>query len=691
MNHLSESKSPYLLQHADNPVIWYPWSNEAFEKAKAEDKPVFLSIGYATCHWCHVMAHESFEDQQVAELMNEAFINIKVDREERPDIDNTYMTVCQMLTGRGGWPLTIIMTPDKEPFFAGTYLPKESRGQQLGMTDLIPQIQKIWTEDRNRIRQSVDSIRDGFSKTLSLGRSSNSLQDNVIEKAQQALESRFDETYGGFGTHPKFPSPHNLLFLLHHAEAAESQSSKKMALHTLRQMRLGGLWDHIGGGFHRYSTDEKWLLPHFEKMLYDQAMLLLSYTEAWRLSGEELFKDTCYRTFNYLMSIMRSPEGAFYSAEDADSEGEEGKFYVWEREEIFDHLPDDQAQLFCDVYNISENGNFRDESTGNFTGKNIPHLTRNLTDIASEKDMDPDELKNTLEEIRGILYTTRKKRIRPLLDDKILTDWNGLLMAAFATAGAVFDDADFTDAAREIESFISSEMVTSDGSLLHRFRENEVGIDAMADDYAALIWGLIELYQTTFDPVYLKKAIDYQEQFSRQFGDEKHGGFYFTSSESETPMGRQKEIYDGALPSSNSIAALNGFRLSRLTGNPQYERESERVLSAFSEVISDNPSAYTFALLTRLTQQDAPREIAVTVSEENSELHGILGYLSATSRFQNSIILKTDKTEQSLGKLSSFTDSFPLGESPKIYICRNFSCDAPVHSLEELKKNLQQN
>ena len=349
MNHLSESKSPYLLQHADNPVIWYPWSNEAFEKAKAEDKPVFLSIGYATCHWCHVMAHESFEDQQVAELMNEAFINIKVDREERPDIDNTYMTVCQMLTGRGGWPLTIIMTPDKEPFFAGTYLPKESRGQQLGMTDLIPQIQKIWTEDRNRIRQSVDSIRDGFSKTLSLGTSSGSLPDSVFEKAQQALESRFDETYGGFGTHPKFPSPHNLLFLLHHAEAAENQSSKKMALHTLRQMRLGGLWDHIGGGFHRYSTDEKWLLPHFEKMLYDQAMLLLAYTEGWRISGDLVLKDTCYRIFSYLNTKMKSREGAFYSAEDADSEGEEGKFYVWTKNEIFDHLPEDKATLFCKV------------------------------------------------------------------------------------------------------------------------------------------------------------------------------------------------------------------------------------------------------------------------------------------------------------------------------------------------------
>jgi len=464
-----------------------------------------------------------------------------------------------------------------------------------------------------------------------------------------------------------------------------------MALHTLRQMRLGGLWDHIGGGFHRYSTDEKWLLPHFEKMLYDQAMLLLAYTEGWRISGDPVLKDTCYRIFSYLNTKMKSPGGAFYSAEDADSEGEEGKFYVWTKNEIFDHLPEDKATLFCKVYNIKEEGNFHDEATGQITGKNIPQLTQRLSEYAEKHSQNFEELSQSLSQIRHELYEIRKNRIPPLLDDKILTDWNGLLMAAFATAGAVFDDADFTDAARDIESFISSKMVTTDGRLHHRFREDEAGIDAMADDYTAIIWGLTELYQTTFDPEYLKKAIGYQEQFAGQFGDEKHGGFYFTSSESETPMGRQKEIYDGALPSSNSIAALNGFRLSRLTGNPEYERESDRVLSAFSEVISDNPSAYTFALLTRLTQQYAPREIAVTVSEENSELNVILDYMSATNRFLNSIVLKTKKTEQALSELSSFTDSFPMGESPKIYICRNFSCDAPVHSLEELKKNLQQN
>lgn len=688
-NRLKHSKSPYLLQHADNPVDWYPWSDDAFEKAKSEDKPVFLSIGYATCHWCHVMAHESFEDDKVAELMNDAFVNIKVDREERPDIDNTYMTVCQMLTGRGGWPLTIVMTPDKEPFFAGTYLPKESRGQQLGMTDLIPQIHEIWTKDRNRINQSVDSIKEGFSKTLTLGSSAEKLPGDVIVKAKQSLAQQYDETYGGFGSQPKFPSPHNLLFLLNYAAAMDDDSSKQMALHTLRQMRLGGIWDHIGGGFHRYSTDEKWLLPHFEKMLYDQAMLLLAYTEGWRMSGDPIFKDTCYRIFNYLKTNMRSPDGAFYSAEDADSEGEEGKFYVWEKQEIFNCLTKEKAELFCDVYNIKDDGNFHDEASGQLTGQNIPHLNGRLSEYASKHSLNYEKLDKSLAQIRSELFDIRKDRVPPLLDDKILTDWNGLLMVAFATAGAVFNDSDFTDAATKIESFISSKLISSDGHLLHRFRDGDAGINAMADDYTSLVWGLIELYQTTQNPAFLLTAIQYHTYFSQEFSDEDNGGFYFTNKNTETPLGRQKEIYDGALPSSNSIAALNGFRLARLTGHTDYEAESEKIFRAFSEVIKDNPSAYTFALITKLSQQNEPREIAVVGQSDDNRLDEILDYLSNQNRFQNSVILKTEKTRETLSKLSPFTESFQINNSPNIYICKEFSCDTPVHSLSELKKSIR--
>ena len=688
MNHLSESKSPYLLQHKDNPVDWYPWCDEAFEKAKTEDKPVFLSIGYATCHWCHVMAHESFEDEEVAELMNDAFVNIKVDREERPDIDNTYMTICQMLTGRGGWPLTIVMTPDKDPFFAGTYLPRESRGQQLGMMDLVPQIQQIWEEDRERINQSVKSIRDGFSKTLTLGSSAKSLPDDIVAKTRESLGRQYDSRNGGFGSHPKFPSPHNLLFLLHHGELTGDEESTEMALHTLRQMRLGGIWDHIGGGFHRYSTDEKWLLPHFEKMLYDQAMLLMAYTEGWRLSGNPLFKDTCYRTFDYLKAKMSSDEGAYYSAEDADSEGEEGKFYVWKMSEIYENLSEEDARLFCDVYNLKEEGNFRDEASGQMTGQNIPHQSQPLSKYAAEKSMSVDELAKTLERIRTQLFQTREKRVPPLLDDKILTDWNGLLMAAFASAGAVFSDSDFTDAAVGIESFIDEKLTTAAGQLLHRYREHDSGIDAMSDDYTSLIWGLIELYQSSLDPVYLEKAVYYQEKFEADFADNEYGGYFFTSENSEKLLGRQKEIYDGALPSSNSIAALNGFRLARLTGSTEFEIRSDNVFQAFSEVISDNPSGYSFAMTTKLAQQHQPREIAVTGRKHGSTLKDMLSYLTYFNRFQNSVVLKTDQTKEKLDRLSPFTRSFDIDDTPRVYICQDFSCSRPVKSLSDLKTSL---
>lgn len=475
---------------------------------------------------------------------------------------------------------------------------------------------------------------------------------------------------------------------MRYAKANDDQESMNMALTTLRKMRLGGIWDHIGGGFHRYSTDAEWLLPHFEKMLYDQAMLLLSYAEGWRVSRNPLFKDTCYQIFNYLQNNLLSLEGGFYSAEDADSEGEEGKFYVWKKDEIFDHLPKHQAELFCGTYNIKENGNFRDEASGFFTSQNIPHLNRQLSEIAEEKE-NPDQFLATLEMVRSKLYDIRNKRIPPLLDDKILTDWNSLLMAALASAGAIFDEQKFTDAAINIESFIHSHMMDGRGNLLHRFREGNAAIEAMADDYSAIVWGLTELHQTTQNPEYLEKAVQYQQQFSDKFSDEKHGGFYFTSSETESPMGRQKEIYDGALPSSNSIAALNGFRLSRLTGNTDYEKQSNRILNAFSEVIADNPSAYTFALITKLIRHHNAAEIAVAGNPDDPETEKVLDYLRTQDRFQYSVLLKSNQTKKQLAEIAPFTDSFPLKDEPAVYVCKNFTCDAPVRTLEELKESLE--
>lgn len=688
MNRLSREKSPYLLQHADNPVDWFPWGDEAFEKAKAENKAVFLSIGYATCHWCHVMEHESFEDDQVAELMNDAFINIKVDREERPDIDNTYMTICQMLTGQGGWPLTIIMTPEKEPFFAATYIPKHSSHRMQGMLDLIPQIKSIWQNDRPRVMESVKKIKNGFKSSVQLGRANREISAEVIVKAAEQLGRRFDKQHGGFGSHPKFPSPHNLLFLLRYSSYKNDENALQMVEKTLTQMRIGGIWDHIGGGFHRYSTDAHWLLPHFEKMLYDQAMLLLAYAEGWRITENPLYKDTCYKIFNYLNRKMKSEEGAYYSAEDADSEGEEGKFYVWEKQEIYDALTKSEADLFCEFYNISEKGNFKDEATGEYTGKNIPHLKDKIENIAENWEIDSGELAENLHQSRDTLYDLRDTRVHPLLDDKILTDWNGLLMAAFATAGAIFDDPDFTQAAKDIEQFLSKTMISTDNTLLHRYREGDAAIEGMADDYTAVVWGLIELHQTTLNPDYLEKADSLHNTFVNRFLDKDHGGFYFTSDSSEAPLGRQKEIYDSALPSSNSVAALNGFRLSRLTGNMKFDEHSEQIYTSFSDMIEDNPSGYTFALITLLVKDHQPVEIAVTGPGDAPKIKQILRFLKTEDRFKNSILLKTEQNAEQAEKNSEFLKQFRVDETTSVYVCRNFSCDTPVHTVWELEELL---
>lgn len=688
MNRLANEKSPYLLQHKNNPVDWFPWSDEAFERAKKEDKPVFLSIGYATCHWCHVMEHESFEDDQVAGLMNDAFVNIKVDREERPDIDNTYMTICQMLTGRGGWPLTIIMTPDKEPFFAATYIPKQSNQRMQGMVELVPQISKVWQNERKRVMDSVHKIKDGFSKSLELGQKGGDLSEKVTSEAFHLLEGRFDETRGGFGSHPKFPSPHNLLYLLRYSDYNNDDRALEMAEITLTKMRLGGIWDHIGGGFHRYSTDSEWLLPHFEKMLYDQAMLLLAYAEGWRMTGNALYKDTCYEIFSYLNRKMKAPEGAYYSAEDADSEGVEGKFYVWEKEEIYDALPKTKADLFCEFYNISGKGNYRDEATGEYTGKNIPHLKDSIPNLAKNWEIESDTLAETLMGAKDTLHSIRDTRVHPLLDDKILTDWNGLLMAAFATAGAIFNDSTFTEAAKGIEEFFSKNMASSEKYLLHRYRKGDAAIDGMADDYTMTIWGLIELHQTTLNPAYLEKAVMLQKSFSEQFLDINHGGFFFTSESGEELLGRQKEIYDGALPSSNSIAALNGLRLSRLTGEMKYEEQSDQIYSVFSKMIKNNPAGYTFTLISLLVKQNQPAEIAITGQAGAPKIQQVMNFLKTEDRFRYSLLLKSDENAADAEKISEFLKQFEIGDPANIYVCRNFSCDAPVHTAWELEELL---
>jgi len=679
MNQLAHEKSPYLLQHAENPVDWYPWSKEAFQKAKKENKPVFLSIGYATCHWCHVMAHESFEDKEVAQLMNDAFINIKVDREERPDIDNTYMTVCQMLTGQGGWPLTIIMTPEKEPFFAATYLPKSSMQGRIGMLDLVPQIKNAWQNDQKRIDDAVQRIKEGFSKSLQLGQSKQALPGQVTHEAFQNLKDRYDPDYGGFGGSPKFPSPHNLLFLADYARIHQNDQAKEMVHKTLLQMRLGGLWDHIGKGFHRYSTDREWLLPHFEKMLYDQATLLMAYAEGWKLTGEDLFKETALDIVNYVESQLQSPDGLFYSAEDADSEGEEGKFYVWSREEIDSILSNEESELFCTHYNIRAEGNFLDESTRQRTGKNIPYLSRPLSDAEEEK----------LAENRQKLNEKREKRIRPQLDDKILTDWNGLMIAALAKAGVLLQNQMLIQKAETAFNQLIKLCKTDSSTLLHRIKDGEAAIEGMADDYAFLIRGALELYNATFSPDYLSEAVELQRTFTEQFADQTHGGFFYTAEKAEELLGRQKEIYDGAIPSSNSVAVLNGYQLTRLTGETEFEQQSDKIITAFSDQVSDAPAGYTYALYAHQQMQQPSHEIVITAKTIDEQANQLIETARSHAGPGSVILVKTANWSNTLSSIAPYTESYPLKEKPAVYVCSNFSCKAPVYDLESLKELLK--
>ena len=452
-NRLIHEKSPYLLQHAYNPVDWHAWNEEAFQKARAENKPIFLSVGYSTCHWCHVMEKESFEDSEVAALMNEAFVSIKVDREERPDIDHVYMTVCQMMTGSGGWPLTIVMTPYKKPFFAATYIPKASRFGRPGMMELIPRISEVW---RNRNKEVLESAENMTTALQSMEKENpgDPLEAGVLDKAYQELAQRFDKTYGGFSGAPKFPTPHNFLFLLRYWMRSGRLNALNMVEKTLHEIRWGGIFDQIGFGFHRYSTDKEWLVPHFEKMLYDQAMLALAYLETYQATGNTLYADTAKEIFAYVLRDLRSPEGGFYSAEDADSEGVEGKFYVWTEQELRKILPPGDADLLVRVFHIQKEGNFREEASGKSLGANIFYTGRSLEDMASELNVSAQDLKKRIECARSRLFEAREKRIHPHKDDKILTDWNGLMIAALARGTQVLGEKTYADAAGSAVEFI---------------------------------------------------------------------------------------------------------------------------------------------------------------------------------------------------------------------------------------------
>jgi hypothetical protein len=688
-NRLIHEKSPYLLQHAYNPVDWYPWCGEAFDKARTENKPVFLSIGYSTCHWCHVMARESFEDPEVARLLNDVFVCIKVDREERPDIDKVYMNACQMMLGAGGWPLTIVMTPERQPFFAATYIPKESRFDRIGLLDMIPRISKIWKENYDEILKSaVQLVSSMQQKTSEI--KGEALSKDIVHEAYEGLAGIFDEKYGGFGQAPKFPTPHQLLFLLRYWRWRGEGKALEMVVKTLQAVRYGGIYDHVGFGFHRYSTDERWLVPHFEKMLYDQAMLAMAYTEAYQATGDELFKRTACEIFTYVLRDMKSQSGAFCSAEDADSEGEEGKFYFWTHDEIRGLLGQSEAELVMKVFQVEKAGNFVDQLTGERTGQNILHIKKPAHELASALGISEDALRHRLSAARLALFAARDKHIRPYKDDKILTDWNGLMIAALAKGARALSDKVYLTAAQKAVNFIVQNMRELDGRLYHRYREGESAIMANLDDYAFLIWGLIECYEASFDASFLKTALKLQTDLTKYFWDKKNGGYYFTPYDGEDLIIREKENYDGAIPSGNSVAMLNLVRLSRLTGNAQLEAQAVDISRALASYVGRVPMGHTQFMMALGFLLYPSYEIVIAGSPKTDDTERMLSGLRKHFLPNAVILLRPPGDESSdIVDMAPFTKELkPVKDTATAYVCTDFSCHSPTTDVNEMLRLL---
>ncbi|MDO5293932.1 MAG: thioredoxin domain-containing protein [bacterium] len=668
-NHLINEKSPYLLQHAYNPVDWYPWCEEAFVKAKSEDKPIFLSIGYSTCHWCHVMERESFEDTEVADYLNAHFISIKVDKEERPDVDTIYMNVCQAMNGHGGWPLTILMTPEQKPFYAGTYLPKHSRGQMLGLMELLQAINKMWQEDKERIQGTGDSIVEQLRRASQNTESDEEPSKQLFGTAYLAMKQSYDSKYGGFGRAPKFPTPHNLMFLLRYAATYQDKKALAMVEGTLNGMFQGGIYDHIGGGFSRYSTDDQWLVPHFEKMLYDNALLVLAYAEAYQVTKNELYAYVIQETLQYVMAEMTDECGGFYCAQDADSEGEEGKYYVFTPEEIKKVLGEEDGTWFNETYQITKQGNFE--------GANIPNLIGRAFDL--------NEIKKK-KESREKLYQYRLGRMKLHKDDKILTSWNSLMIMAFAKAYQVLGNEFYLAAAKKAYAFINQTMRDENNRLYIRYREgHRYGLGNL-EDYAFFSLAQIYLYEASFDPAYLLGAVKDAKEMIRLFWDKEAGGFYFYGNDAEHLIICPKEVYDGAIPSGNSAAAYVVAKLEKFTRDDEFSDIARRQFKFLAAEIGKYPSAYTFALSAMMIDLLEGKEVVCVLRDELDldELQQLL----MKYFIPNTVVIPIEShTEDGLKLVAPYIGDYKRSaEESQFYVCENGSCQAPFSGIERLKE-----
>jgi hypothetical protein len=684
-NRLAREKSPYLLQHASNPVDWYPWGPEAFERARREDKPVLLSIGYSTCHWCHVMAEESFENPAVAELMNRHFVSVKVDREERPDVDQIYMRYVIASTGGGGWPMTVFLSPDGVPFYGGTYFPPEDRFGRPGFPTVLGHIANVWKAEKAKILENQGRVVEFLqAKPAAPAR----LSEETLHAAFESYRGAFDEPNGGFGTAPKFPSSHNLSFLLRFYRRRSEPIALAIVEKTLEAMARGGLYDRLGGGFHRYSTDALWRVPHFEKMLYDQAMLLRTYVEAWQATGKDLYRRVARETADYVLRDLGSPEGAFYSAEDADSPDpddpsrkREGAFYVWTLGELERALGPEDARRAAAFYGAEEEGNAIFDPQGELQGRNVLY------------DAGPGAADGaSAEKIRRALLEARSRRPRPHRDDKVLTDWNGLMIGSLALAGAVLEEPRYVEAARAAAAFAAERLEGPGGRLLHRWRDGEAGIPGQLDDYAFLIQGLLDLYEATFETAWLEKARALALDMLERFADEKNGGFFMTARDAgELLIARPKEGYDGALPSGNSVAALDLVRLGRITGDPRFEKAAGDLFGAFSEDLASNPAAHA-QLLIAFDFFLGPSAEVVIAAGSPSEAAELIR--EVRGRFvPNKVVLfhPVGPAGAALRRIAPFTaGQGPVGGRPAAYVCRDRVCRLPVTEPGKLRSLLEE-
>ncbi len=679
-NRLIFEKSPYLLQHARNPIDWRPWGEEAFAEAKRLGKPVFLSVGYTTCHWCHVMEHESFEDPEVAALINERFVAIKVDREERPDIDEVYMKVTEAMTGSGGWPMTVMMTPDKHPFFAGTYFPKESLAGRPGLKMVVTELHKAWVEKREEVESTALNISEQLGQMMN-GSPGGDLNKTIFDTAFEQFASTYDSTKGGFSIRPKFPVPPNLSFLMRYHLRTGNPEALEMVEKTLTEMRRGGIYDHIGFGMHRYSTDREWLVPHFEKMLYDQALVVIACLEAYQITGKQRYAETAREILAYVERDLKSETGGFYSAEDADSEGEEGKFYVWSAAEIREVLGEEDGQFFIETFHFQEEGNFLEEASKQKTGTNIPHLKEELL----------DEARARVEPLRLKLFEKRKSRIHPQKDDKILTDWNGLMISAFAKAAQVLGDEGYASTAATAANFVLEKLTDKEGRLLKRYRQGESGLTAHLEDYAFMIRGLLDLYETSFEVRYLEKAIRLQEMADEYFRDDEKGGYFTVANDAEQLIVRAKKLYGGAIPSGNAMSIGNLSRLYRITGRPEFATRNDELIRAFSGEIAQQPSAYPVVLCGLDFNFGPTREIVISGERDSDDTRSMLAALRKEFRPNQVILLRTSENAESLARLAPYTDTqVSIEGKATAYVCRNFACKVPTTEIGKMLESLDE-